>query len=204
MKIGYARVSTKEQSLDSQIQELEKFGCTKIFSEKISGAKVRMPELEACLEFLRPGDTLVVYHLDRLNSLSARLLTLHEELRARDITLEVITLPMDLNDPTVGKLVLTIFSALAETEYNVKKERSRRGMLAARARGRVGGRIYKLSPEKRQLVVDAHKSEKYPIKQIAQMFGIGMTTIYTYLKLAEQKYQPASHDPEELDDMIVM
>lgn len=182
MKIGYARVSTKEQSLDSQIEELEKFGCIKVFSEKISGAKAKMPELEACLAFLRPGDTLVVYHLDRLNRLSARLLMLHEELRARDITLQVMTLPMDLNDPTVGKLVLTIFSALAETEYNVKKERSRRGMEAARARGRVGGRIYKLTPEKRQLVVDAYDSMKYQIKDIARMFGIGITTVYNYVK----------------------
>lgn len=180
MKIGYARVSTKEQCLDSQIEELEKFGCIKIFSEKISGAKAKMPELQACLEFLRPGDTLVVYHLDRLNRLSARLLALHEVLRSKDITLQVITLPMDLNDPTVGKLVLTIFSALAETEYNVKKERSRRGMEAARARGRVGGRIYKLTPEKRQLVVDAYNSLKYKVSDIARMFGIGETTVYNY------------------------
>jgi len=180
MKIGYARVSTKEQCLEAQIEALTKFGCTKIFSEKISGAKAKMPELDACLEFLRSGDTLVVYHLDRLNRLSNRLLTLHEELRARDITLQVIALPIDLNDPTVGKLVLTIFSALAETEYNIKKERSRLGMEKARSRGRLGGRVYKLAPDKRQLVIDAYNSKKYSLKHMAAMFDICVSTLMNY------------------------
>ncbi len=182
MKIGYARVSTKEQCLEAQIEALTKFGCTKIFSEKISGAKAKMPELDACLAFLRPGDTLVVYHLDRLNRLSASLLALHEELKAREITLRVVTLPMDLNDPTVGKLVFIIFSALAETEYNIKKERSRLGMEKARAGGRKGGRIYKLTPDKRQLVIDAYNSRKYSMKQMAHMFNICVSTLMNYTR----------------------
>lgn len=187
MKVGYARVSTKEQCLEAQIDELTKFGCKRIFSEKISGAKAKMPELDACLAFLRPGDTLVVYHLDRLNRLSSRLLTLHDELRTRDITLQVIMLPMDLNDPTVGKLVLTIFSALAETEYNIKKERSHAGMTAARARGKKGGRIYKLTPDKRQLVIDAYNSRKYSLKQMAHMFNICVSTLMNYTESERNK-----------------
>jgi len=187
MKIGYARVSTKEQCLEVQIDELTKFGCTKIFSEKVSGAKAKMPELDACLEFLRPGDTLVVYHLDRLNRLSARLLALHEDLRARDITLQVIMLPMDLNDPTIGKLVLTIFSALAETEYNIKKERSYAGMMRARARGRKGGRIFKLTPDKRQLLIDAYNSRKYSMRELASMFNICVSTIFNYTESERSK-----------------
>jgi DNA invertase Pin-like site-specific DNA recombinase len=187
MKIGYARVSTKEQCLEAQIEALTKFGCTRIFSEKISGAKAKMPELDACLAFLRSGDTLVVYHLDRLNRVSSRLLTLHEELRERDITLQVITLPIDLNDPTVGKLVLTIFSALAETEYNIKKERSYLGMAKARAGGRKGGRIYKLTLDKRQLVIDAYNSRKYSLKQMAHMFNICVSTLMNYTESERNK-----------------
>src|SRR4249920_1261991 len=99
MKIGYARVSTKDQILDLQMDALEKAGCVKIFSEHVSGAKARMPQFDACMEFLREGDTLVVWHIDRLNRTTIRLLMLHDELRKRNITLECIQLPVDFNDP---------------------------------------------------------------------------------------------------------
>jgi DNA invertase Pin-like site-specific DNA recombinase len=180
MKIGYARVSTKDQILDLQIDALEKAGCVKIFSEHISGAKATMPQLEACLEFLREGDTLVVWHIDRLNRTTIRLLMLHDELRKRNITLECLQLPVDFNDPLVGTLMLQLFSILAESERNIKIERSKAGMAAARARGRLGGRTPKLNPERKGLLIDAYCSRKYSIKELARMFDICVSSVMAY------------------------
>jgi DNA invertase Pin-like site-specific DNA recombinase len=180
MKIGYARVSTKDQILDLQMDALEKAGCVKIFSEHVSGAKARMPQFDACMEFLREGDTLVVWHIDRLNRTTIRLLMLHDELRKRNITLECIQLPVDFNDPLVGTLMLQLFSILAESERNIKIERSKAGMAAARARGKLGGRIPKLNPEQKGLLIDAYKSMKYSIKELARMFGVCNSTVMKY------------------------
>jgi len=180
MKVGYARVSTKDQILDLQIDALEKAGCIKIFSEHVSGAKTVMPQLEACLEFLRPGDTLVVWHIDRLNRTTMKLLMLHDELKARNITLECLQLPVDFNDPMVGTLMLQLFSILAESERNIKIERSKAGMAAARARGKSTGRHYKLNPEKRELLIVAYRSMKYSIKELARMFGVCKASVMRY------------------------
>jgi len=180
MKVGYARVSTKDQILDLQIDALEKAGCVKIFSEYVSGAKAKMPQLEACLEFLRRGDTLVVWHIDRLNRGTLKLLMLHDELKKRGITLECLQLPVNFNDPLVGTLMLQLFSVLAESERNIKIERSKAGMAAARARGRSGGRIPKLNSEQKGLLIDAYKSMKYSIKELARMFGICKSSVMKY------------------------
>lgn len=189
MKIGYARISRPDQSLDSQIDALKEAGCVKIFSEQVSGRRANMPEFEACMSFLREGDTLVVRHIDRLNRGTLSLLKLYEELNARKIFLKATAQPIDTSDPTLGKLMLHILSIFAETEHDLIKERSRQGLEAARARGRIGGRIPKLDASQRAHVIDCYNSRKYTLKRISQMFNVGVTTVLriTYKDRHEQK-----------------
>lgn len=143
--IGYARVSTAEQVLDRQVDALRAVGCHRIFTEQASGARQR-PGLDECLDYLRPGDTLVVQALDRLGRKTSDLLLLVEDLAERGVALRVLTLGLDTSTPA-GRLVLTVIAALAEMEREVMLERTRDGIAAARARGRVGGRPPALSPE---------------------------------------------------------
>lgn len=138
--IGYARVSTVDQSLDLQIDALNKAGCERIFQEKVSGrAKVKRPEFEKCLEFLRQGDVLVVWKLDRLGRNVKQLMSFAEELNEKGIGLKILTMDIDTTTPT-GRLLFTILAGLAEMEHDLLLERTKAGLDAARARGRVGGR----------------------------------------------------------------
>jgi DNA invertase Pin-like site-specific DNA recombinase len=184
MKIGYARVSTKEQNLDAQIDALKEAGCTRIFSEHVSGRKAKMPQFDACMEFLREGDTLVVRHIDRLNRGALALMSLHEELAQRGIYLKAIAQPIDTSDATLGKLTFQILSIIAESEHNLIKERSRLGMLAARARGNHPGRSHKLDAEKRALLIDAYKTRKYTVKQLGRMFDVSVSSLMRYTQEA--------------------
>ena len=133
-KIGYARVSTQDQSLDLQIDELKKVGCEKIFSEKMSGAKSDRPQLEACLDFLRAGDVLVVYKLDRLGRTTKQLINLVEELKEKGIHFQAITNGIDTSTPQ-GKFFFTVMAGFAEMERELIRERTNAGLQAARARG---------------------------------------------------------------------
>lgn len=137
-KIGYARVSTKNQNLDLQIDKLEEVGCDKIFSEK-RGATQERPEFDKCLEYLRDGDKLVVWKLDRLGRTMRQLINLVEDLKERDIHLHIINDGIDTSTDS-GKLMFTIFSMFAETERNMIIERTKVGLESARKRGRFGGR----------------------------------------------------------------
>lgn len=187
MKIGYARVSRPEQNLDSQIDALKEAGCVKIFSEQVSGRKSSMPQFEACMEFLRPGDTLVVRHIDRLNRGTLQLMQLYEDLKQRGIFLLATAQPIDTSDPALGALMFQILSVFAESEHNLIKERSRQGMMAARARGRFGGKLHKLNAEQRQLLKVAYNSKKYSIKEIGRMFNICKATVMNYTKEERKK-----------------
>ncbi|WP_393964363.1 recombinase family protein [Exiguobacterium sp. S22-S28] len=137
-KIGYARVSTSDQNLDLQLDELEKAGCTKIFQEKASSVKKR-PELEKYLDYLREGDTLVVWKLDRLGRTTKKLLELIDDLRDRGINLQILTLGVDTST-AAGRLFFTMMAGLAEMERELIRERTKAGLQAARSRGRLGGR----------------------------------------------------------------
>ena len=138
MRIGYARVSTDDQTLDLQRDALERAKCAQIYEEHASGKTTTRPELDACLKSLRKGDTLVVWRLDRLGRSLGDLIHLTTELRSRGVDFESLTERIETGSPA-GKLIFHVFASLAEFEHNLIRERTMAGLRAARARGRNGG-----------------------------------------------------------------
>ena len=185
MKIGYARVSTLEQSLDMQVDVLTKFGCEKIITDEVSGSVADRPGLAKLKEILRKGDTLVVWRLDRLGRTLRHLIDWVNELDEQSIGFSSLQEMIDTTNSS-GKLIFHIFGALSEFERNLIRERTRAGIEAARSRGRQGGRPKKLSRDKRQLVVDLYKGKKHSISQICEMTGISKPTLYKYVREAEK------------------
>ncbi|WP_214749977.1 recombinase family protein [Exiguobacterium sp. s189] len=177
-KIGYARVSTFDQNLDSQLDELKKSGCTKIFQEKASSVKKR-PEFEKCLDYLREGDTLVVWKLDRLGRTTKKLLELIDDLKDRGINLQIITLGVDTST-AAGRLFFTMMAGLAEMERELIRERTNAGLQAARARGRMGGR----KPIDEQIMARAMMmyEAKMTVDDITRTLNISRSTFYKYKK----------------------
>ncbi|WP_214761755.1 recombinase family protein [Exiguobacterium sp. s129] len=175
-RIGYARVSTLDQNLDSQLDQLKKAGCTKIFQEKASSVKKR-PELEKCLDYLREGDTLVVWKLDRLGRTTKKLLELIDDLKERGINLQIITLGVDTST-AAGRLFFTMMAGLAEMERELIRERTNAGLQAARARGRLGGR----KPIDEQIMVRAMMmyEAKMTVDDITKTLDISRSTFYKY------------------------
>ncbi len=144
MLIGYARVSTQDQSPDLQSDALKKIGCEKIFIEKASGAQRDRPELKAALDYIRSGDTLVVWKLDRLARSLRQLIETVEDLQSQDIGFQSLTENIDTTT-SGGKLIFHVFGALAEFERSIIRERTKAGLAPARARGKLGGRPSALS-----------------------------------------------------------
>lgn len=178
-KIGYARVSTLDQSLDLQIDALEKAGCERIFSEKASGAKDDRPKFKACLEYLRKDDVLVVYKLDRLGRTTKQLINLVEELKGQGIHFQAITNGIDTSTPQ-GKFFFTIMAGFAEMERELIRERTNAGLESARARGRKGGRP-KTDQRKLDKAITLYESEKYTVKEITEETGISKAKLYQEL-----------------------
>lgn len=200
MKIGYARVSTTDQSLDLQLDALNNEGCEKIYQEKASGAKSDRPELEACLQYLRSGDTLVVYKLDRLGRSLKHLLDTINSLSEKGIGFTSISDPIDTTTPQ-GRLIFNIFGSLAEFERDLIRERTKAGLEAARARGRFGGRPKGLSQEairKSYIVKALYEEGRMSITEICQELKMGRSTLYRYLeergvKITTHKRRYAKH-----------
>src|SRR3954449_1582077 len=167
MDIGYARVSTGEQTLDLQLDALTKAGCGKIYQETASGAKAERPVLQDVLGYLRPGDTLVVWRLDRLGRSLKHLIETVSLLAERGIGLKSLTEQIDTGT-SGGKLIFHIFGALAEFERNLIRERTNAGLIAARARGKKGGRPKShLSDEtKLQLAKKLYDEKSMPVADI--------------------------------------
>jgi DNA invertase Pin-like site-specific DNA recombinase len=181
MLIGYARISTPEQSLDSQLDALKTAGCEKCFSDIASGANSTRQGLDEALRFLREGDTLVVWKLDRLGrSLQHLLDTLHT-LNARQIGFRSLQENLDTTTAS-GKLLFHLFGALAEFERDLIRERTHAGLAAARARGKLGGRRRSLDDKKITLLKSLHAHPDYPIADLCQSFRISRATLYRYLK----------------------
>ncbi|MDA8301710.1 MAG: recombinase family protein [Actinomycetota bacterium] len=146
-KIGYARVSTADQNPQLQLDALEAEGCLKIYTDKATGTRADRPEWNSCLADLRPGDTLVIWRLDRLGRNLADLINIVNELGARGVAVRSLTNGLVDTTTALGKLVFGLFALLAEYEAALIKERTQAGLAAARARGRKGGRKPKMTPE---------------------------------------------------------
>jgi DNA invertase Pin-like site-specific DNA recombinase len=181
MLIGYARVSTQDQTLNLQKDALEKAGCSKIFTDTISGATTDRPGLEKALSFIRPGDTLVVWRLDRLGRSLKHLIETITTLHDRHIGFKSITENIDTTT-SGGKLIFHIFGALAEFERDIIKERTKAGLAAARARGRTGGRPKTLTRNKKAMAQVLYNDPKNTIADICKTFNISRATLYRYIQ----------------------
>ena len=178
--IGYIRVSTDKQNFGLQKDSLKNNGCYRIFSDVASGVKATRPGLAECLDYLREGDTLVVWKSDRLGRSTVDLLNIVDKLRKRNIGFKSLT--EDLFDTTSanGRLVFGIFALLAEHERDRIRERTMAGLASARARGRKGGRPRVLTGEKKALVFEALQNRNKSVKEIAKALGVGEATVYRY------------------------
>ena len=183
MLIGYARVSTQDQTLDLQTDALKQAGCEKIFTDLTSGAKSERPGLQDAMNHLRAGDTLVVWRLDRLGRTLKHLIATITDLSEHGIGFKSLQESIDTTT-SGGKLIFHIFGAVAEFEREVIRERTNAGLQAARVRGRLGGRptIQALDPKKvalaRRLYADGHM----PVREICETLHIGRSTLYRYVQ----------------------
>jgi DNA invertase Pin-like site-specific DNA recombinase len=183
MKIGYMRVSTFDQNLDMQEDALKRDGCDKIFSDKVSGAssKIERPGLSGALDYMREGDTLVIYKLDRLGRTLKGLIQMINELGDKKMGLKSLSESIDTTTAN-GKLIFHIFGAISEFERDIIRERTRAGLGAARARGRVGGRPTKMTPEKTKMAKQLHADTSLEIKDIVKTLGVSRAVFYRMLK----------------------
>ena len=185
---GYARVSTDDQELDLQIDDLKKAGCDEanIYSEKVSGAKSDRPALDACIAKLKKGDTLLVWRLDRLGRSMPHLVTLIEELRERGVGFRSLCDGVIDTTSASGELIFNIFSSLAQFERRLTQERTRAGLKAARARGKKGGRKPLTADDPRvEMATMLHENKGLPITSICKQMQISRTTFYRLLNIAE-------------------
>jgi DNA invertase Pin-like site-specific DNA recombinase len=187
MLIGYARVSTYDQTLHLQQDALTKASCNKIFTDTASGAKAERKGLEEALSYIRAGDTLVVWRLDRLGRSLRDLIATMTMLEERGIGFKSLTENIDTTT-SGGKLIFHIFGALAEFERNLIRERTQAGLLAARARGKRGGRRKVLTGRKLGIARDLYE-KRHPIAEICRTLKISKATLYRSLKTVERDQQ---------------
>lgn len=186
MLIGYARVSTEEQSLDLQLDTLEKAGCepTRIYKDKISGLKSKRPGLDEALGQLRPGDVFVIWKLDRLGRSVKNLVDFVADLETQEVQFKSLTDGIDTTTPT-GRFFFHVMASLAQMERELIVERTRAGLAAAKKRGRVGGRKRSMTKSKlesaRKLLADG-----IPPKEVAENLGVSLPTLYRWLPASER------------------
>lgn len=190
--IGYARVSTPEQSVDRQHDDLTAAGCGQVFSETASGKRgASRPEWDACQRHLRSGDTLVVVELSRLGRNSGDLGAFADDLETRGVALRILNLGIDTGTPA-GRLIYTIIGAVAAMERELLIERTQSGLAAARARGRLGGRKRSFTDRQLRTAQRMYDSREYPMSEIARAVGSTPSTVYRYLDKADR---PAGRKP---------
>lgn len=184
MKIGYARVSTKDQSFDLQVDALRKAGCKKVYKEIVSGVRAERQVLNDLLRNIRSDDILVIWKLDRLGRSLKHLIELVNSLLEKNVGLQSINDPIDTTTAQ-GRLIFNIFASLAEFERDLIRERTQAGLSAARARGKMGGRPKGLSQEAEatsHAAASLYREGKLSVKQIADKLGIAKSTLYSYLR----------------------
>lgn len=189
MKVGYARVSTDDQNPAWQIEALQQAGCEKIFRDQVSGARTERPGLQAALAYLRPGDSLVVWRLDRLGRSLKHLIETVTLLEEKGVGFQSLQEAMDTTT-SGGRLVFHIFGALAEFERQLIRERTQAGLKAARARGRHGGRPKSLAAKKVELLYRLYDGKEHSIREICDILGISKSTLYAYLGQRKEPLQP--------------
>ena len=186
--IGYARVSTAEQDLQLQLDALNKAGCEKVFEDKASGSGARSmrPGLDACVAALAPGDTLVVWRLDRLGRSMPHLVGLVEDLMGKGIGFRSLSDGAIDTTTASGEFMFHIFSSLAQFERRLVQERTTAGLAVARARGRLGGRPAITAADPRVAAAKRlHQDRSLSIDEICATLGISRPTFYRYLALPE-------------------
>jgi len=188
--LGYARVSTAEQNVGLQTDELAAVGCWKVFVDHASGALDRRPELDRVLEQLRPGDTLVVWRLDRLGRSLRHLIDTVTLLDGRGVGFRSLRESIDTTTAG-GRLVFHIFAALAQFEREIIRDRTIAGLAAARARGRRGGRPSKLSADQRRTARKLYDEREHTVAQIGRILGVSRTSIYRALDPVTATTTPA-------------
>ena len=190
MRVGYARVSTAEQSIDAQLERLA--DCEKVFHEKLSGKKDDRPELARALEFVREGDTLVATRLDRLARSVSHLCTISETLRAKHVELAILDQAIDTSTPA-GQFLFHMLAAVAEFELSIRKEAQRAGIAHARAAGTHMGRPYKLDTSLIEHIIDLH-DEGLGATAIARRVRLHRSTVYRVLATLRDSREPVVNE----------
>lgn len=181
MIIGYARVSTSDQNLDRQIDQLRNQGCERIYQEKITGTSKERPELNRMFEALREGDTIIICELTRLSRSVKDLFSLVDRIKNIGANIKSLKEPwMDTTTPH-GMLLFSVFAGVSQFERDLIKERTNEGLKAARARGRVGGRP-KTDPKKMELALKLYDSKACSVADILKTTGISKATLYSYIR----------------------
>jgi DNA invertase Pin-like site-specific DNA recombinase len=179
MLVGYARVSTIDQNLDLQLSALKEAGCEKLYQDQISGTKANRPGLGMALEVLRKNDTLVVWKLDRLGRTVKGLIDLVNQLHQKEIHFKSITDNVDTSTPA-GRFFFHIMASLAQMERELMAERTKAGLAAAKAKGRIGGRKRKMTQSKIESAKQLLASGSLP-RDVAQNLGISIPTLYRWI-----------------------
>ena len=178
--VGYARVSTRDQSPALQLDALREAGCERTFMEKASGAQRDRPELAAALDYIRAGDTLVVWKLDRLARSVRQLVETAEDLQQRGIGLKVLTQQIDTTTPG-GRLVFHVFAAMAEFERELTLERTHAGLASAKALGRRGGRKPSMGPAEIKRAKAMLVDPTITVEEVARQMGVQPSTLYRHI-----------------------
>lgn len=186
MFIGYARVSTGEQRLDLQIDALKAHGCGRIFSDQMSGGRGDRPGLQEAQSHLRPGDALVVWKLDRVGRTVRQLVEFVAELQNRDVQFVSLTDGID-TATSAGRFFFHVMAALAEMERDLARERTKAGLQAAKARGRLGGRPAKLTAQQLRHAARLLKDPETTGAEVAQTLGVARSTLYRSLERSEKR-----------------
>ena len=181
MIVGYARVSTLDQSLDLQIDALKRDGCEKIFIDKCSGSIADRPELKKMKNILRKGDKVIVWKLDRLFRSLKHLIEWADYFDKQGIELKSLQDSIDTSS-SMGKFMFHILGAVAQLEKDIIGERTKAGLAAARARGRVGGRPRKIDAKKWKRMLEMHRKGDLSVREICEYGQVSKGTFYNYLK----------------------
>lgn len=186
MLVGYARVSTTDQTPQLQIDALKAAKCKRIFTDQASGRSMNRPELAKCLDAVREGDTLVIWKLDRLGRSLKDLLEIVERLRAEGV--QLVSLTEEINTKSAsGELIFHVFAVLAQFERTLIRERTKAGLAAARARGRIGGGRKKTTPQQDKQLRALWDSGSFSGPEIAKQFGISEPTFWRRVRAKSLK-----------------